>query len=127
MFQTPLSVKTILLLSFVMNALFLLVIRMDWIKLLPGMHCESFGCIGLGIIYIALSVFLPLIFALVITLINKSAWKKTLLISLAAAYGGMLLVVILSNAMNQQQVKEGIRQAEEACREYPQLCPAKNQ
>lgn len=92
---------------------------------IPGLYCENFGCIVHGIIYVALGVVISVVYAVFAAIKNHKqkarAFFTALLIMgicIGAAFAGM-------SDVNQAQIRQGYKDAEEACREYPQLCPDK--
>lgn len=92
---------------------------------IPGLYCENFGCIVHGIIYVAMGVAIPIAYATCAAIKSHSekgrAFFTALLIMgicIGAAFAGM-------SAVNQSQIRQGYKDAEDACREYPQLCPDK--
>ncbi len=92
---------------------------------IPGLYCENFGCIVHGIIYVAMGVAIPVVYAICAAIRSRNGKSRAFMTSLiimgvciGAAFAGM-------SAVNQAQIRQGYKDAEEACREYPQLCPDK--
>ena len=98
-------------------------VHWDWYKAIPFMYCESFGCMGTGMLIFAIAFFLPVLF----TLIGFSANRGNRLSS-GLIYGGtnlmcMLVVLAAIYALNQINIARGYEAERQACAKYPQLCP----
>ena len=70
-------------LSIIVNVLFILFVKSDILMKIPGFQCESFGCIGLAVVYISISlVILPIIFGIYGAISNKEQKVKQFFLSL---------------------------------------------
>lgn len=103
--------------------LFILFVRSDVLRKVPGFYCESFGCIGLGIIYIAIGALIPLVFAVIACLFSKTGKREHFLYALIITIMTMGLSFAGLNALNNMDIQKAMEAEEQACREYPQLCP----
>ena len=94
---------------------------------IPVFRCESFGCIGLGIIYLAIGALLPIVFAIAAACVVKVNRRQAFLTALLAGYLAMFGAASILNILNNIRIQDGYRKAAEACAEYPQLCPPESE
>lgn len=109
--------------ALLLGALSVTCYELDILRLIPGMYCESFGCIGLGLIYVTLAVLLPIIFAVGAALLTRQQRSRRFLHALIAGYFSMALAALAINILAQQKIAQGYAEKERACAQYPQLCP----
>ena len=121
---STLPLRTIVV-SVLTGAVFFGVMAGRVLTYIPGLYCENFGCIVHGIIYVAMGVAIPVVYAICAAIRSRNGKSRAFMTSLiimgvciGAAFAGM-------SAVNQAQIRQGYKDAEEACREYPQLCPDK--
>lgn len=112
--------------AFLTGPLFVLFVRSDILKKIPGFHCESFGCIGLGIIYIAIGALIPLVFSVIACLFSKTGKREHFLYALIVTVMTMGLSFAGLKTLNNMDIQKAMQAEEQACREYPQLCPGEN-
>lgn len=73
----------------------------------------------------ALGIILPIILATIMAFVRKTDRRRHFLIALIAGYLSMGAATAVIMSLNQKRIHDGFEKHEEACREYPQLCPEK--
>ena len=90
---------------------------------IPFLRCESFGCLGTGIMYLAMMVILPWLYAALAALLAHGARGRIFMLAMGAGYAAMGLVFVMGMVINQQRINEAYAAKDTACAQYPQLCP----
>ncbi|MEW6181533.1 MAG: hypothetical protein AB1522_16730 [Chloroflexota bacterium] len=105
-------------------ALFLLAASRDWLRFF--FTCESFGCIGLGFLYLLISALIVASFFICGILFGPAPRLSSGLfaggvatLAMAVSYGVLFL-------LNQLQIAQDWKQYEAACAQHPELCPEKS-
>lgn len=103
---------------------FVLLVHFELLRKLPFFHCESFGCIGLGVLYLLIGlVLIPLCFFGVYLLLSPPPRLKLALLAASAAFLANVLSFLAIFILAQMRLSEDVRNAREACVQYPILCP----
>lgn len=117
------TIMKIVAAALIMGAAFFMLWDSHLLTKIPGFACESFGCIGLGLLYGALALILPALLALSVFLLSRQRRGQNFLTALLAGYGVMALVFVLMQQRLEAHVAQGYQDKQAACAQYPQLCP----
>ncbi len=103
-------------------AIFLFVLfHFDLIQKIPLFHCESFGCIGLGILMMVAPLLVAGLFFVGASLCAKQRRLKAGLAAASISFAFALVAVIAVVVLNKLEVNRAV---DEACRADPQTyCP----
>jgi hypothetical protein len=87
------NVKTTLFFSILAAVGFILLTRSGFLKKIPGLQCEGFGCVGLGLFYGLIGfIIIPLIFGIVgFATTKENRWKQAF-----SSFGISLIVMIVT-------------------------------
>jgi hypothetical protein len=86
-------------------------------------HCEGFGCMGLGVVYLALAVLIVVAFAVAGALFGRKPRWASALFAGGVALVAMLASVWYLNRENEARIAEGWAAHDRVCVQYPKLCP----
>lgn len=104
--------------------LFALAYTGDWLRGI--FRCEGFGCIGLGILYLALAVLVVLAFAVAGAYLGtRPRWVGAMLAGSVAAVA-MLAAFWYIRSQNEARIAEAEAMHESTCARYPKLCPERS-
>ncbi len=123
--KTSLVPLRTIIISLITGCVFFAAMAGQILTYVPGLYCENFGCIVHGIIYVVMGLAIPVVYAICAAIKSKVEKLRAFLTSMiimALCIGGAFAAM---SAVNQSRIKQGYKDAEEACREYPQLCPDK--
>lgn len=102
-------------------ALFVLAVRQESLRAI--VHCEGFGCMGLGILYLALAVLIVLAFMVAGAVFGpKPRWPSALFAG-GSALAAMLVAFGVIDQANKARDAEGFAAYQRDCDENPKLCP----
>ncbi|MFT5723862.1 MAG: purine-cytosine permease-like protein [Bacteroidia bacterium] len=97
----------------------------DWVQSIS--YCEGFGCLGRIFIYMYISIAIVIIFFVCGFIFGpKPKFKSSL-------YAGVLSIIAVGVSIeavsinNQLKIEKSMRNYDEACIEYPILCPERNE
>jgi hypothetical protein len=103
--------------------LFALAFMGEWLRAL--FRCEGFGCMGMGILYLALAVLVVLAFVVAGAYLGKPRWVGAMLAGSVAAVA-MLAASWYIHSQNEARIAEGWAAHDRVCAQYPKLCPEKS-
>lgn len=109
--------------ALLLGALSVAFYELEMLRLIPGLRCESFGCIGVGLIYATLAALLPVVFAVGTALFTRQQRSRQFFHALVAGYFSMALAALTINMLAEQRIARGYQAHDRACAQYPQLCP----
>ena len=119
--------KVIVIVAALVAALSVPVFRYNLLSRISGLNCESFGCGAMGIVYIVLGgLIIPLMFGIagMVAGAGRGTRLRTGLFALAVSLGCMICAAGVLYIRHTMTIAAGIRANEDACAEYPQLCPS---
>lgn len=118
------SPQKLFIISALAGVMFFFIVNFNVLAYVPGFHCEGFGCAGAGIFYIALGCLMPAIIALTLALrAEKGQRSYAFFRSLLTSGTAIAIAVMGIQVCARIRVSEGEMQRQQACLEYPQLCP----
>jgi hypothetical protein len=96
----------------------------DLLRHIPGFYCEGFGCIGNGIMYLAIAILIPIaFFVLVAANSEKDKRWRNATNALLTATTAMICAVVCLWALNKARIQRNTQQAIEACKEAQKTLP----
>jgi hypothetical protein len=112
---------TVLLLAAITSAIFALSMINHWMRVI--FYCEGFGCIGLGFVNLGISALIIIFFIIGAIKFGPSPKYISALYATGVALVGILLAFEALSKHNQSELEESLKDYQEVCIEYPQLCP----
>ena len=112
---------TVLILATIISVIFGLSMTNDWLS--TTIYCEGFGCVGLGLINLGISAFIIIIFIICGLRFGPAPIYISALYTGGAALMAMIISFQILSIHNQSELERNLKDYEEACAEYPQLCP----
>lgn len=114
----------ILVTALMVGVLFVLTVERDWLRFFFA--CEGFGCIGLGILELLLSVLIVVSFIICGILFGPAPRLISGLFAGGVATFAMVVSFGTIFMLNQLQISQDWKKYEEACAQHPELCPEKS-
>jgi len=112
--------KSILTLFFsiIVGMFFVLFDHLNFVSKVPGFRCESFGCIGHGVVLFVISVVvIPLLFGILRFIFSKENRLKQAFSSFGISLIVMLLSLWTGNIWNQIEIKQATEEGHRATQE----------
>lgn len=104
--------KKIIVAEIVAGILFIFLVSFDILRKIPGFECESFGCIGNGIILLFIAVIvIPFFFGVVGTLAIKESRIRGGLTSFFSALVVMVIILVVMNIFDQIRTNNAVEES----------------
>jgi hypothetical protein len=111
----------ILINAVVVGGAFVLFVRSDILKKIPGFYCEGFGCMGLAVVYLMMAfILIPLLFGIFGFIFAKENRFRQAAVSLGISFIVMILSVWVIRTLHQIEVRKAIEDDKRFMREFQQ-------
>ncbi|MFZ1623988.1 MAG: hypothetical protein WAU48_04270 [Gammaproteobacteria bacterium] len=110
------------LLSILLGSVLTLAVVNDWLRRLPALHCEGFGCMGEGLLLFGTACCIPLVMGVLGVIVGKPQRVSFGF----EAFGIATLCMLVSGAVigihAHRKVTAGCEDALRICQQNPKLC-----
>jgi ABC-type Na+ efflux pump permease subunit len=111
--------KELFISAIIVGGMFVVFVRSDILRKIPGFYCEGFGCMGLGIVYMMLALLIiPLTFGLCGFIFSKEKRIQKALFSLSVSLAVMIWSVWIIRTMHRFEVQKAIEQDRKFIEEF---------
>lgn len=116
--------NVVLVAALMIAAIFILAVSRDWPRIF--FKCESFGCIGLGFLYLLICVLVVAAFFVCGVLFGPVPRLSSGLFAGGVATLAMAFALGALFLLNQLQIAQDWKEYDAVCAQHPELCPEKS-